>query len=50
MFAVVFALGVVLGGGARYSLVQAQLAEVETTNVVTPSSGQNLGNGGGSCG
>jgi len=50
-FAAVFVLGVLLGGGLRYSQVEAQLADVEIKNTLVPSSGATMGSGGGgSCG
>jgi len=51
-FALVFALGLGLGGAVRYSTVEAKLAEVEaSSSVVSPASSPGLGHGGGgSCG
>jgi hypothetical protein len=51
LFTVVFFSGIALGGGLRYTQVEAQLADVEVTNVAMPSSSTPMGNAGaGSCG
>lgn len=50
-FAMVFILGVIIGGGVRYSQVKAQLADVQIQNTLVPSNGASMGAaGGGSCG
>ncbi|NCP67746.1 hypothetical protein GW777_06045 [Candidatus Peregrinibacteria bacterium] len=51
LFTVVFFAGIALGGGLRYSQVEAQLSSVEVTGNPMPTSNAPLGNaGGGSCG
>lgn len=51
LFTVVFFAGIALGGGLRYSQVEAQLSAVEITSNLLPAEGSSLGNAGaGSCG
>jgi len=51
LFTFVFVAGIALGGGLRYTQVEAQLSSVEATSGAVPSAGAPLGNqGGGSCG
>ncbi len=52
-FVFAFAIGVVLGGGVRMSVVKAQLKEVaplENFSAPAPGGSLNMGRGGGSCG
>ena len=49
--ALVFVLGLAMGGGLRYSQVEAQFSSVEATGSIVPAAAPLGGNGGGgSCG
>jgi len=51
LFGFVFAGGILLGGGLRYTQVEAQLSEVEVTAAPIPTNTGSLGGGNaGSCG